>query len=151
MQLSLAPLVGAIAGGNCVVLKPGSYAIEASHALTRAISKHLDSSCIRVVEGNRDMTSAILKEVFEQTFFTGSAFVGRIVAEAAAKNLRPCVLELGGKSPTIVDRSANLEHSVMRLIWGTFVNGKYRCICIFSWLFMPLLIVLQCYRRTDLR
>ena len=94
----------------------------------RAISKHMDSSCIKVVEGNRDMTTALLQETFEVTFFTGSAFVGRLVAEAAAKHLRPCVLELGGKSPTIVDKSANLEHAVQRLIWGTFLNGGQTCV-----------------------
>lgn len=128
MQLSLAPLVGAIAGGNCVVVKPGSYAIESSHALARAISKHLDNSCIKVLEGNREMTNALLNETFETTFFTGSAFVGKIVAQAAASHLRPCVLELGGKSPTIVDKSANLEHAVQRLIWGTFINGGQTCV-----------------------
>lgn len=124
MQLSLAPLVGAIAGGNCVVIKPGSYAVASSHALAIAIKKHMDGQCIRVVEGNREMTSAILKETFETTFFTGSAFVGKIVATACAQKLRPCVLELGGKSPSIVDKSANLDHAVQRLVWGTFVNGK---------------------------
>jgi acyl-CoA reductase-like NAD-dependent aldehyde dehydrogenase len=125
MQLSLAPMVGAIAGGNCIVIKPGSYAVASSHALAIAIKKHMDSQCIRVVEGNRAMTGAILKETFETTFFTGSAFVGKIVATACAQNLRPCVLELGGKSPSIVDKSANLDHAVQRLVWGTFVNGEY--------------------------
>mmetsp|Transcript_28376 Transcript_28376/g.47958 ORF Transcript_28376/g.47958 Transcript_28376/m.47958 type:complete len:552 (-) Transcript_28376:421-2076(-) len=128
MQLSLAPMVGAIAGGNCIVIKPGSYAVASSHALAIAIKKHFDSQCIRVVEGNRSMTGAILKETFETTFFTGSAFVGKIVATACAQNLRPCVLELGGKSPTIVDKSANLDHAVQRLVWGTFVNGGQTCV-----------------------
>ena len=123
MQLSLAPLVGAIAGGNCAVLKPGSYAVASSHALAIAINKHMDKQCIRVVEGNRAMTGALLKETFETTFFTGSAFVGKIVATACAQNLRPCVLELGGKSPVIVDKGAHIDHAVQRLIWGTFVNG----------------------------
>ena len=128
MNLTLVPLVGAIAGGNCVVIKPGSYAVESSHAMARAITKYFDQDCIRVVEGNREFTSALLQETFETTFFTGSAFVGRLVAEAAAKNLRPCVLELGGKSPTIIDRSADLEHAVMRLIWGSFLNGGQTCV-----------------------
>jgi acyl-CoA reductase-like NAD-dependent aldehyde dehydrogenase len=102
--------------------------VASSHALAKAITKHFDQDCIRAVEGNREMTSALLAETFETIFFTGSAFVGKIVAEAAARNLRPCVLELGGKSPTIVDRSANLEHAVMRLVWGTFVNGGQTCV-----------------------
>jgi aldehyde dehydrogenase (NAD+) len=128
MQLTLAPLVGAIAGGNCVVIKPGSYAVASSNAMARAIDKYFDRECIRVVEGNREMTSALLNETFEQTFFTGSAYVGRMVAQAAAKNLRPCVLELGGKSPTIVDKSANIEHAVARIVWGTFLNGGQTCV-----------------------
>jgi aldehyde dehydrogenase (NAD+) len=128
MQLTLAPLVGAIAGGNCVVVKPGSYAVESSHAMTQVISKYLDKECIRVVEGNREVTNALLKETFENIFFTGSAFVGKIVAQAAASNLRPCVLELGGKSPTIVDKSADLEHAAQRVIWGTFLNGGQTCV-----------------------
>lgn len=128
MQLTLAPLVGAIAAGNCVVIKPGSFAVESSHALAKAITKHLDNDCIRVIEGNRDIANALLKEVFEQTCFTGSAFVGRMVAEAAARNLRPCMLELGGKSPTIVDKTADLEHAVQRIIWGTFINSGQTCI-----------------------
>jgi aldehyde dehydrogenase (NAD+) len=121
-------LVGAIAGGNCVVIKPGSYAIASSHALARAITKHFDQDCIRAIEGNREITQALLDESFETTFFTGSAFVGKMVAEACARHLRPCVLELGGKSPTIVDKSANLHHAVQRLIWGTFVNGGQTCV-----------------------
>eukprot|EP00604_Paraphysomonas_vestita_P003017 CAMPEP_0174821608 /NCGR_PEP_ID=MMETSP1107-20130205/9112_1 /TAXON_ID=36770 /ORGANISM="Paraphysomonas vestita, Strain GFlagA" /LENGTH=424 /DNA_ID=CAMNT_0016038837 /DNA_START=94 /DNA_END=1369 /DNA_ORIENTATION=+ len=128
MQLSLAPLVGAIAGGNCVVIKPGSYAVASSHALARAITKHFDQDCIRAIEGNREITTALLNESFETIFFTGSAFVGKMVAEAAARHLRPCILELGGKSPTIIDKSANLTHAVQRLIWGTFVNGGQTCV-----------------------
>jgi aldehyde dehydrogenase (NAD+) len=121
-------LVGAIAAGNCVVIKPGSYAVASSHALARVITKYFDQNCIRAIEGNRDITQALLDQSFETIFFTGSAFVGKMVAEAAAKNLRPCVLELGGKSPTIIDRSANLVHAAQRLIWGTFVNGGQTCV-----------------------
>jgi aldehyde dehydrogenase (NAD+) len=128
MQLTLAPLVGAIAGGNCIVVKPGSYAVAASRALALAIPKYFDRECIKVIEGNREITNALLKEPFETIFFTGSAFVGKMVAEAAARNLRPCVLELGGKSPTIIDRSAHLVHAVQRLVWGTFVNGGQTCV-----------------------
>lgn len=128
MQLTLAPLVGAIAGGNCVVIKPGSYAVASSNALARVIKRYMDPECIRVIEGNRSITSALLEQRFELIFFTGSGYVGRIVAKAAAEHLTPCVLELGGKSPCIVDRSADIEHTVQRLVWATFVNGGQTCV-----------------------
>lgn len=128
VQLALAPLVGAIAGGNCVVIKPGSYSVAVSNCLARIIPKYMDSKCIRVIEGNRHMTTALLKERFDKIFFTGSGFVGRIVALAAAEHLTPCVLELGGKSPFIIDRSANLVHASERLVWGSFLNGGQTCV-----------------------
>eukprot|EP00462_Mataza_sp_D1_P019630 CAMPEP_0175138236 /NCGR_PEP_ID=MMETSP0087-20121206/10236_1 /TAXON_ID=136419 /ORGANISM="Unknown Unknown, Strain D1" /LENGTH=536 /DNA_ID=CAMNT_0016421115 /DNA_START=40 /DNA_END=1650 /DNA_ORIENTATION=- len=128
MQLSLVPMVGAICGGNCVVLKPGSYAVASSNCLARVIPRYMDPDCIKVVEGNRDLTSALLKERWDKIFFTGSGYVGRVVARAAAEHMTPCVLELGGKSPCIIDRSADLEHAVERLVWGTFVNGGQTCV-----------------------
>ena len=127
-QLSLAPLVGAIAGGNCCILKPGSYAVEVSHCLARCVAKYLDSQAIVVVEGNRDMTAALLRERFDLIFYTGSGFVGKIVAAAAAKHLTPTVLELGGKSPVVVDKSANLEHAAARIVWGAFLNSGQTCV-----------------------
>lgn len=128
MQLSLAPLVGAIAGGNCVLLKPGSYAVKCSNVLARVVPRYMDPECIRVVEGNREVTSAILKQRFDKIFFTGSGFVGRVVARAAAEHMTPVVLELGGKSPCIIDRTANMVHTAERLCWGTFVNGGQTCV-----------------------
>lgn len=128
MQLSLAPMVGAIAGGNCVLLKPGSYAVNASNVLARVVPRYMDPECIRVVEGNRHVTSALLKERVDKIFFTGSDFVGRVVARAAAEHLTPCVLELGGKSPCVIDKTANIEHTVERMIWGTFCNGGQTCV-----------------------
>eukprot|EP01084_Bolivina_argentea_P109448 195630_1 len=128
MQLSLMPMIGAIAAGNCCILKPGSYAVESSHVLAKLVQKYLDPQAIVVVEGNRDMTTALLKERFDLIFFTGSAFVGKIVAAAAAKHLTPIVLELGGKSPVIVDKSANLEHAAARIVWGAFLNCGQTCV-----------------------
>ena len=128
MMLSLVPLVGAIAGGNCCILKPGSYAVESSHVLSKMIQKYLDPQAIVVVEGNRDMTATLLRHRFDLIFFTGSGFVGKIVAAAAAKFLTPTVLELGGKSPVIVDKSANLEHAAARIVWGTFINSGQTCV-----------------------
>jgi len=128
VQLALAPMVGAIAGGNCILMKPGSYSPATSNILARIIPEYLDQDAIRVIEGNRDVTSAVLKERFEKIFFTGSGFVGRIVARAAAEHMTPCVLELGGKSPCVVDSSADLEHASQRLCWGTFLNGGQTCV-----------------------
>jgi len=127
-QLLLAPLVAAIAGGNCVILKPGSYAVNTSHALAKIVPQYLDNDCIKIVEGNRSMTSALLKQQYGKIIFTGSAYVGKVVARAAAETLTPTVLELGGKSPAIVDRSADIEHAAQRLVWGTFLNGGQTCV-----------------------
>ena len=128
MQLSLVPMIGAIAGGNCCVLKPGSYAVQSSHVLAKLVRKYLDPQAIAVVEGNRHMTAALLKQRFDLIFFTGSGFVGKIVAKAAAQFLTPTVLELGGKSPVIVDKSANLVHAAQRIVWGTFLNCGQTCV-----------------------
>ena len=127
-QLLMAPLVGAIAAGNCVMLRPASYAVNTSHCLAKLIGKYLDNECIRVTEGNRDVTTKLLEQKWDTIFFTGSTFVGKKIAEAAAKQLCPVVLELGGKSPCIVDKSANIEHAANRLIWGTFLNSAQTCV-----------------------
>lgn len=128
IQLSLAPMVGAIAAGNCVLCKPGSYAPACSHTISRLVHKYLDRACIRVAEGDRAVTAALLDERFDKICFTGSGFVGKLVLEKAAKHLTPCILELGGKSPCLVDRSADLQHAAERLVWGTFLNSGQTCV-----------------------
>ena len=128
MQLSLAPMIGAIIGGNCVIMKPGSYACASSNALARIIPRYLDNECIKVVEGNRHVTTALLAERFDHIFFTGSAFVGKLVARAAAEHLTPVVLELGGKSPCIVDKHVNIEHAAKRIVWAKFLNCGQTCV-----------------------
>lgn len=128
LQLTLAPVVGAIAGGNCVLIKPGSYAVQTSHAMCRLVDKYLDRDCIRTAEGDRHLTTKILQEKFDSIFYTGSEFVGKLVAEAAAKHLTPTVLELGGKSPTIIDRTAHLTHAAQRIVWATFLNSGQTCV-----------------------
>jgi len=128
VQLTLAPIVGAIAGGNCMLIRPGSYAVHTSHAMCRLIDKYLDRECIRVAEGDRHLTTKVLQEKFDKIIFTGSEFVGKLVAEAAAKHLTPTVLELGGKSPTIIDRSAHITHAVERIVWATFLNSGQTCV-----------------------
>jgi acyl-CoA reductase-like NAD-dependent aldehyde dehydrogenase len=112
LSFCLQPMVGAIAAGNCVVIKPGSYAAHSSNVMARLVPKYMDTDCIRVCEGNRHVTSALLEEKFNMIFFTGSTYVGKIVAQAAAKNLCPVVLELGGKSPCIIDESGIYHSSV---------------------------------------
>jgi len=121
--LTMCPLVGAIAAGCCAVIKPGSYAPETSHAMARLISRYLDPDCFVVCEGNRDVTDALLKTRFDSIFFTGSGFVGKLVAKAAAEHLTPVILELGGKSPFIVSKCADLDLAAQRLMWGTFLNS----------------------------
>jgi aldehyde dehydrogenase (NAD+) len=128
VQLTLAPIVGAIAGGNCIVVKPGSYAPAASHALSRLLQKYLDPECVRVAEGDRAVTSALLEQHFDKICYTGSGFVGKIVLQAASKHLTPCILELGGKSPCIVDASVNLDHAARRIAWGSFLNSGQTCV-----------------------
>jgi len=128
VQMCFAPLVGAIAGGNCALLKPGSYAPATSHVISRLVQQYLDPAAIVVAEGDREVTTALLDQRFDKIFFTGSGFVGKIILQAAAKHFTPCLLELGGKSPAIVDRSADLGHAARRLVWGTFINGGQTCI-----------------------
>lgn len=126
--LTLSPLVGAIAAGNCAVIKPGSYAPETSHAMARLLSRYLDADTFVVCEGNRDVTDALLKQRFDMIFYTGSGFVGKLVAKAAAEHLTPVVLELGGKSPFIVAKCADLDLAATRLVWGSFLNSGQTCI-----------------------
>lgn len=128
IYLSLCPMIGAIAAGNCVLMKPGSYAPHCSHALVRAIPRYLDRKAIKCVQGDRHMTTKLLEQRWDKIFFTGSGFVGRIIAKAAAQHLTPVTLELGGKSPAIVDKSANLEQAATRLLWGAFLNCGQTCV-----------------------
>ena len=93
---TLAPMVGAIAAGNCIMLKPGSYSPACSHTISRLVQRYLDPDCVKVAEGDRAVTNALLEERFDKICFTGSGYVGQLVLEKAAKHLTPCILELGG-------------------------------------------------------
>lgn len=128
--LSMQPLVGCIAAGNCALVKVPSdkYSKATSRALADLCGKYLDTDAIRVVEGDRHMTQAILKCRYDKYFFTGGSFVGKMVYEAAARNLTPAVLELGGKSPCVVDKSADIKVTAYRLCQGKFVNAGQTCI-----------------------
>lgn len=128
LQLSLAPLVGALAAGNAVVLKPSEVAPATSAALARWIPQYLDSRLVRVVEGGVAETTALLDQRWDHIFYTGNETVARVISAAAAKNLTPVTLELGGKSPTFVDSSVNIEHAAKRIAWSKFVNAGQTCV-----------------------
>lgn len=127
-QLIISPLVGAIAAGNCAIIKPSEIASNTSDVIAKIIVKHFDPGYIAVVEGGVEASQKLLAEKFDHIFFTGGTAVGKIVMAAAAKYLTPVTLELGGKSPCIVDTDINLEHTVRRIIWGKFINAGQTCI-----------------------
>jgi aldehyde dehydrogenase (NAD+) len=128
VQLALAPLLAALAAGNCAVVKPSEVAPNTSRVLARIIPEYLDGECVAVVEGAVAETTALLDERFDHVFYTGNGSVGRIVMAAAAKHLTPVTLELGGKSPAIVDRHADLGVAARRLAWGKYVNAGQTCV-----------------------
>lgn len=128
LQLCLSPLVGAISAGNCAVIKPSAYAKETSGVINKIISESFDEKYIAVIEGGREENSALLNERFDYIFFTGSVSVGKLVMEAASKNLTPVSLELGGKSPVIVDDTANIEIAARRIAFGKVINAGQTCV-----------------------
>jgi len=127
-QLLMAPLVGAVAAGNCALLKPSEIAPHTSALLARWLPRYVDDSCVQVVEGGVPETTKILEQRFDHIFYTGNGTVGRIVMSAAAKHLTPVTLELGGKSPCVVDRHANLDVAARRIVWGKFFNAGQTCV-----------------------
>ncbi|EEL88929.1 aldehyde dehydrogenase [Bacillus cereus] len=127
-QLAIAPLVGALAAGNTVVLKPSELTPNVSKMLTRMIEELFPEELVSVVEGGVEESTALLKEPFDYIFFTGSVGVGKVVMEAAAKNLTPLTLELGGKSPCIVHKDAKLDVTARRIVWGKFLNAGQTCV-----------------------
>lgn len=128
VQLALAPMIGALAAGNCVLLKPSEVAQATSAALARLLPEYLDPEAVAVVEGGVDETTALLRQRFDHILYTGNGAVGRIVMAAAAKHLTPVTLELGGKSPCIVTRSADLDAAARRIAWGKWFNAGQTCI-----------------------
>ncbi len=126
-QLTLNPLVGAIAAGNCSILKPSEVAPHSSAVIARIISENFDPAFISVIEGGPETAQALLTEKFDYIFFTGGTRIGKIVMEAAAKHLTPVTLELGGKNPCIVDTDVHVEHAARRIVWGKFFNAGQTC------------------------
>ena len=127
-QLSMAPLIGAIAAGNTVVLKPSNKSSNTSKVLTKLLEENFPKELISVVNGGRAANTSLLDQKFDYIFFTGSVPVGKIVMEAASKNLTPVTLELGGKSPCIVDETADLKLTAKRIVWGKFLNAGQTCV-----------------------
>ncbi|WP_408007588.1 aldehyde dehydrogenase [Pseudalkalibacillus sp. A8] len=127
-QLQISPLVGAIAAGNCAVIKPSELTPTVSKVIAKLIRGIYEERYVAVVEGGVEVSQELLEQDFDKIFFTGSVNVGKIVMEAASKRLIPLTLELGGKSPTIVDESANLELAAKRIVWGKFTNAGQTCI-----------------------
>lgn len=127
-SLIIAPLVGAIAAGNCAIIKPSELAPHTSSLVAELISKYFPSEYIAVVEGGVETSQELLTQKFDHIFFTGGTATGKIVMEAAAKQLTPVTLELGGKSPCIVDTDIHLEHTARRITWGKFLNAGQTCI-----------------------
>jgi aldehyde dehydrogenase (NAD+) len=128
LQLLLAPVVGALAAGNAVLLKPSELAPATSAVIAELVPQYLDERAVAVVEGGVDVTTGLLEERFDHIFYTGNGTVGRIVMTAAAKHLTPVTLELGGKSPVYVDGTVDLAAAARRIAWGKFMNAGQTCV-----------------------
>lgn len=126
-QLTIAPLVGAIAAGNCAIIKPSNYSANTSAVIEKILSIFPDEY-IAVVQGGRAENTQLLEQKFDYIFFTGSPSVGKLVMEKAAKHLTPFTLELGGKSPCIIDKTANLQLAAKRIVWGKLLNSGQTCV-----------------------
>ena len=127
-QLTLAPVIAAIAAGNTVVIKPSEMSPKTSALMAKLINENFDSGFLKVVEGGILETTALLECKYDKIFFTGSPQVGKIIYQAAAKNLTPVTLELGGKSPAIITADSNLKMTVKRMVWAKFINAGQTCI-----------------------
>jgi len=127
VQLSLAPLISAVAAGNTVILKPSEMAPASDSLLAELLSECFQENHVRLIPGGKPVAEELLSRAFDFVFFTGSTEVGRIVAEKAARHLTPVVLELGGKCPCVVDESADLEIAARRILTGKFFNGGQTC------------------------
>jgi aldehyde dehydrogenase (NAD+) len=128
VQLALSPLVAAVAAGNAVVVKPSELAPATSAALARLIPRYLDPDGVAVVEGGVEVSTHLLDLPFDHLFFTGSTTVGKVVMAAAARHLASVTLELGGKSPVVVTRDADIEIAARRIAWGKLINAGQTCI-----------------------
>ncbi|MDN3677473.1 aldehyde dehydrogenase [Flavobacterium paronense] len=127
-QLVLCPLIAAVAAGNQVVVKPSELTPNTSKIVSKIIRETFDKNHVECIEGSADIAQELLAKRWDYIFFTGSVTVGKIVAKAAAENLTPVTLELGGKNPCIIDETANLKLAAKRIVWGKFLNAGQTCI-----------------------
>lgn len=127
-QLMMSPLMGAIAAGNCAILKPSELAPATSRVIAELVRDTFDPAFVTVVEGGVDTAQALLAQKFDHIFFTGGTQVGKIVMKAAAEHLTPVTLELGGKSPCIIDKAVRLDYAAKRIVWGKFLNAGQTCV-----------------------
>ena len=127
-QLVMAPLAAALAAGNCSILKPSEWAIHTSELVSELVPSYFSAELVSTITGDARIAQALLAQRFDHIFFTGGQEVGRIVATAAAKHLTPVTLELGGKSPAIIDEKVDLEVAARRVTWGKFLNAGQTCI-----------------------
>lgn len=127
-QLTFVPLIGAIAAGNCAVVKPSKRTPKSAEVICRIIAQTFSDNYVKCILPSEFTTSEILSVTFDYIFFTGSSNTGKLVAETAAKNLIPYTLELGGKSPVIVDKNVNIEQAARKIAWGKFLNAGQTCI-----------------------
>lgn len=127
-QLALCPVIAAVAAGNQVVIKPSELTPKTAEIIEKIIAKTFAADHVEVIQGDAIVATHLLEQRWDYIFFTGSVAVGKIIAQAAAKNLTPVTLELGGKNPCIVDQSANLRLAAKRIVWGKFINAGQTCI-----------------------
>ncbi|CAO3621116.1 unnamed protein product [Cunninghamella blakesleeana] len=130
LQLTLIPLIGAIAGGNTVIVKPSEISAHTSALLTELFPLYLESSLFRIVNGGIEESTALLSHKFDHIFYTGSPRVGKIIMTAAAKHLTPVTLELGGKCPAIVTEDASIDNVAQRIAFGKLFNGGQACVAV---------------------
>jgi aldehyde dehydrogenase (NAD+) len=128
LSMIMCPLVGAVAAGNCAVLKPSEITAHTSAALASILPRYLDPEAFAVVEGGVPETTELLEQQFDHILYTGNERVARIVMTAAARHLTPVTLELGGKSPCLIDRSADIEVAASRVAWGKWINAGQTCV-----------------------
>ena len=127
-QLSLAPMVAAIAAGNTIILKPSEISSQTSGVMASILNEAFNPNFLKVIQGGVQETTELLKQKFDKIFFTGSTTVGKIIYKAAAEHLTPVTLELGGKSPVIITKDANIKMAAKRIVWGKFLNAGQTCI-----------------------
>lgn len=127
-QLSIEPLIGAIAAGNCAIVKPSAYTSQTSQVIADIITESFPSKYITVIQGGRSENQELLEQSFDYIFFTGGVEVGKLVMEKASKYLTPVSLELGGKSPCIIDKTANIKLAAKRIVFGKFLNSGQTCV-----------------------